>query len=662
LQFFPQLSSYDIYTNILPPLHHITQNLLQVLIMSRIGSKLFQVDTIPTRLSCICDSDDCKKLTKCFQSINDARGGILTMPTIGGTQQPHIKEWKARRICHHLALGENKYEQYASVDKRNRSRKSPTPTAKQTRNKKKDPQQVKKGLAVHHFHPEIVQLMTKDNKLKFIDLLPESFVKQSTLWKKGYSTADKLPGGHKNETVYVPTPSYKHAEDDYDLAVARFKLHGDIIRRCEDATYGHSFLVNRGRGEGSSCEPVNKLPRLDTNSIKDLQRAVCMLAEEADELKIENQSLKDKLAERDMQNDIRDPKVIEKAVKARGHGLTRLNVSSDEYHKHNPRVARMYFKFEDTAVGSTLSSWDITKQFAKSMFGLDHVEPTYGMIKDKGGRATKLTLFETWLVTLIFFQNGYDQDFIGSIFGVKRQIVGRCIKAWARQFREVGYHMARHTLTKSFLDGCYPESYAELNFTPPVGTIVDGTDVMTDAVRTDRVVGIVQQSNKIKRAAARGCTWSTPIGLIHEFTDPFFARGSEKAIVKLWAAHGRLADIPVGYLVSADKGFDFTTAFYHNYNPVIHPAFLTKGAHFTEEQLDWNRKACEMRYTSEVVFSRVKKHGGLGGIVPRRNLPYLRDLWAWAHGMANYYNCLQVPANNTYFPESKYSKKKDTKE
>ena len=54
----------------------------------------------------------------------------------------------------------------------------------------------------------------------------------------------------------------------------------------------------------------------------------------------------------------------------------------------------------------------------------------------------------------------------------------------------------------------------------------------------------------------RGCTWSTPTGTVHEFSDPVFARASEKAIVRWWTGYGRFKDMPIGYLVSADKGFD----------------------------------------------------------------------------------------------------------
>ena len=41
----------------------------------------------------------------------------------------------------------------------------------------------------------------------------------------------------------------------------------------------------------------------------------------------------------------------------------------------------------------------------------------------------------------------------------------------------------------------------------------------------------------------------------------------------------------------------------------------------------------------------------------RKKIHYVHYLWAWAHGMANFYLPLQEPANNTWFPKSAKSKK-----
>ena len=137
--------------------------------------------------------------------------------------------------------------------------------------------------------------------------------------------------------------------------------------------------------------------------------------------------------------------------------------------------------------------------------------------------------------------------------------------------------MARLTLSKEFLDNNYPQTYIDLEFSQPVASVVDGTDVLMQTSRVQRAVNVQQSSNKVNASAARGITWSTPNGMVHEFTDPVFARASEKAIVRLWTGHGRFVDLPLSYLLSADKGFDGTSGYYPKYNVVIHPAFLTGG-------------------------------------------------------------------------------------
>ncbi|EJK44508.1 hypothetical protein THAOC_36944 [Thalassiosira oceanica] len=637
--------------------------------MSSPGSKVYEAE-ISKSYDCICGKGECAALSKCFRSIGDARGGYVQCPVIG-KRGAALKTHKMKRACVHLGFPASSYDQYASVDNRTQAAATPATSAKK-RAKKKDQEKERprRFISLVHFHPLIIPFMIGDDRsLSFADFIPEGVVKDLGLINNGYTDADLLkkdgkPVEHTVRTgsvmtkvgrIFPPTPSYSinNAVDDYEMAKARYNLN-QTIESCRNQTYGQTYL--RPRGVDEVPTPVTKLARRSPPTHDDCLRAVCLLSERVDELSKENEQLK----ERAMQAEERanDVTIACKFMSEMNGGLTRFTITSDEHHKKNPNIARIYFRFEDSSKSSTLSSWDLTKNFARIMFG---IKPEPVAIEDieRADRVPKrLNEFESWLVALMFFQNAFDFKHIASIFGIRDKLVGRCVKVWAPAFRECGYHMARHTLTKEFLDRTYPQSYKDLGFTEPVATIIDGTDVLMETVRAVRQINVMQSSNKVKRSAARGLAWSTPWGGVHEFSDPIFARPSEKAIVKLWAGHGRLQDLPVGYIVSADKGFDGTSGCYHNFNPVIHPAFLTggNGAQFTEVQIDWNRKACELRYTSEVVFSRFKRHGGLGGIVPRYQFRYLRDMWAWSMGMANFYSCLQVPADNDYFPESKYTR------
>ena len=115
--------------------------------------------------------------------------------------------------------------------------------------------------------------------------------------------------------------------------------------------------------------------------------------------------------------------------------------------------------------------------------------------------------------------------------------------------------MARVSLTKKFIDNLYHESYLELNFSNVVGSVVDGTDVNLETVHSDRYVNVIINSNKIHALGVRGITWSTPMGLVHEFTDPFLPRASKKVSITLCASQGRFKDLPPGYIISGDEGF-----------------------------------------------------------------------------------------------------------
>ena len=570
-----------------------------------------------------------------------------------------VRSFRLARTADHLDLN---ITDLMSRDDRNRSATAPaSPAGTRGGNKKNKTERTYKYVARHHYHPQILQQFVVYEGFKNIDYIDAQFLKDAGLIDNGYTEEDRFKGSLEKveDEVYVPVPSYptNEAERDYMLASSRARLNA-AIKSCCEKFKGESFLASRAEmNDNDLLKPLEELPPFQDDKVPHLQRQVRMLSDDLNaalhriqELEEENKALKFEVGRE-------DSAVIERYVQeGKQGGLCRLSISSDAYHKSNPNVAKKLFGFADRRKkeDNPLSSWDVTKNFIKCMFGIEHKEPTIKSTRDASGRSKKLSRFEQILLTLTFFTNAFDYEYIATIFGVTRKVVGLCIKGWAPHFREVGYHLARLSLTKDFLDQTYPTAYHDLDFTNPVATVVDGTDVPMDTVRSDRYVSISQSSNKIKNSAARGITWSSPMGLVHEFSDPFFARASEKAIVKLWASEGRLVDLPDNYLVSGDKGFDKTSGFYPKYNPVIHPAFLTggDGAQFTEEEMGWNRKACKNRYTSEVVFSRVKKYGGLSGIIRRHNFNYVRDLWAFAHGMANMYSCILSPHDSDYFPTS----------
>ena len=184
-----------------------------------------------------------------------------------------------------------------------------------------------------------------------------------------------------------------------------------------------------------------------------------------------------------------------------------------------------------------------------------------------------------------------------------------------------------------------------------IALVVDGKDFHAQTVRNNRTISTVQQGNKLKEASIRILTWSLPFGLNVEHTNGFFARATEKNINFVWCRYGRLI-IPVGYIVSGDKGFFGTSGFYVNFNPILSPSFLYGNSQFSPQQMNHNLRSCQLRYTCEVVYSNVTNCIRLEGFFPRNLFHHFQDLCDWAHGRANMYLPLQMPAKNSdFFPK-----------
>jgi hypothetical protein len=302
---------------------------------------------------------------------------------------------------------------------------------------KSQPLHSRKYVANHHFHPEVLQAMMDQGK-STIDCIPVQFITDFDLVGNGYTHADlfsgSLPKGQAGP-VYVPTPSYKNALDDYKLVSTRWRLN-KMIASCQLKRKGNTTLAPRG--VDNILLPVEKrgrvdadvLPGMDPDNNEDLQRAICMLSDELAAANNEIIRLNDELILRDHKWRNGDA-MLEQFSKETMGGLTRLNITSDIYHRKYPNTAKTLFAFEDRSQGGTLSSWDITKEFLKIMFDVDHKEPTISDLIDAGGRNKKFSRFEQCLITLMWFQNLFEHEYLASIFGCHRNVISAIIKSWA---------------------------------------------------------------------------------------------------------------------------------------------------------------------------------------------------------------------------------------
>ena len=80
------------------------------------------------RSTCVCGGQQCKQLSKAFQSVDDVRGQFFTMPSLGQVRAAGLKLHKLDRCIHHLELQESDEtmdevrERVSTLDRRYRSK------------------------------------------------------------------------------------------------------------------------------------------------------------------------------------------------------------------------------------------------------------------------------------------------------------------------------------------------------------------------------------------------------------------------------------------------------------------------------------------------------------------------------------------------------------
>jgi len=109
--------------------------------------------------------------------------------------------------------------------------------------------------------------------------------------------------------------------------------------------------------------------------------------------------------------------------------------------------------------------------------------------------------------------------------------------------------------------------------------------------------------------------------------------------------HTRLANIPVGFIILADRGFAYDAFKYPNFNPHITPHFKNKRPQFPQEESEEDLTACKLRYGSETNFARVVRHSSLQDVVPFEYFSILQHIVDCAYGDANFCQPFYDPEN-----------------
>jgi hypothetical protein len=107
----------------------------------------------------------------------------------------------------------------------------------------------------------------------------------------------------------------------------------------------------------------------------------------------------------------------------------------------------------------------------------------------------------------------------------------------------------------------------------------------------------------------------------------------------------RLAKIPPGFTVLADRGFYFDAPSYPNVNAQITPHFLTSREQFESDEISRDLITCRLRWSSEAIFSRVTDHEVLTDVIPFSHLSILASAIHWGHAHANLMQPFNSPVN-----------------
>ena len=68
-------------------------------------------------------------------------------------------------------------------------------------------------------------------------------------------------------------------------------------------------------------------------------------------------------------------------------------------------------------------------------------------------------------------------------------------------------------------------------------------------------------------------------------------------------------------------------------------------------ELERDQNICELRYTCEVVFSRVTTEKILAGVIPYSALALIEHAHCWAHAQANLRKPLKMPGSKSGLDE-----------
>jgi len=206
-------------------------------------------------------------------------------------------------------------------------------------------------------------------------------------------------------------------------------------------------------------------------------------------------------------------------------GISRLTLTSSEWHAQHPEAAPILFGFED---------WKETYLYVESYFPDVNIR-LKGKIacddKKDGNIAVvpkALTDFERRLACKIFFQCMPHRGKVAVAFGVSDDVIGRAVQEWGARWGKAGEQQSVLIITREYLKKECPNEYAAQGY-PDNAVLKDGKAFVTHYKRNDGTLQRLQQNSKVKNAAGLCLSYQTGAGLAFENTFMFGGRLTENS-------------------------------------------------------------------------------------------------------------------------------------
>ena len=326
-------------------------------------------------------------------------------------------------------------------------------------------------LAMHHFHPEIINTTRNVETWKCEGWIPTSIPGEVAV-----NISYPLDLASEDGKTYMTIPNYPFS----------------LVRKDIEILAAAASVENR-------YQPTKKqlmLAQLFRNEPKVASVRLSTVLEEHDALTLLNNS---KIKPAETSHD----------------GLSRENLLDPDWHDKHKNAARHYFGFSD---------WKETKGYIKALFDLDPPPLPF-----KNHEAKQ---FEKMLAVKMLIVRNLSNELVADVWGVGISSITRWISAYLPLWGEAGLDNHIIDMNQDFIDAdMAPAYHGELRH---VYALDDGKDIETDTFRKDTLFTQAQFSHKVKHAGVRYIAWTTPGGLAFEATFLGLARPDESAFVKLW--------------------------------------------------------------------------------------------------------------------------------